>query len=101
MLCMYCFLTARTIKQEEGAEEETERQPVGPDETLHSGEEGSGLEEPMIDSPNNLQDAGPGAEAQSEIGIRQPNGTYNSLIHLIRSRKQVTHFPESCPISRL
>ncbi|XP_056611443.1 zinc finger protein Helios [Triplophysa dalaica] len=65
---------ARTIKQEEGAEEETERQPVGPDETLHSGEEGSGLEEPMIDSPNNLQDAGPGAEAQSEIGIRQPNG---------------------------
>lgn len=45
----------------------------------------------MIDSPNNLQDAGPGAEAQSEIGIRQPNGKYNS-VYLKRSRKHVRHF---------
>ncbi|XP_067265982.1 zinc finger protein Helios isoform X3 [Chanodichthys erythropterus] len=65
---------ARTIKQEEGTEEETERRPNGPDEAGHSGEEGSGLEEPMIDSPNNLQDGGPGTEAQSETGIRLPNG---------------------------
>ncbi|XP_051563913.1 zinc finger protein Helios isoform X3 [Myxocyprinus asiaticus] len=68
---------AHTIKQEEGTEEETETQPNGPDETGHSGEEGSGLEEPMIDSPNNLQDTGPGTEAQSEAGIRLPNGKYN------------------------
>ncbi|XP_067265981.1 zinc finger protein Helios isoform X2 [Chanodichthys erythropterus] len=68
---------ARTIKQEEGTEEETERRPNGPDEAGHSGEEGSGLEEPMIDSPNNLQDGGPGTEAQSETGIRLPNGKYN------------------------
>ncbi|XP_051567061.1 zinc finger protein Helios-like isoform X1 [Myxocyprinus asiaticus] len=71
------FPPAHQIKQEEGTEEETERRPSGPDETGHSGEEGSGLEEPMIDSPNNLEDAGPGSEAQSEAGIRLPNGKYN------------------------
>lgn len=76
-LKLECFLAARTIKQEEGTEEETERRPNGPDEAGHSGEEGSGLEEPMIDSPNNLQDGGPGTEAQSETGIRLPNGKYN------------------------
>ncbi|XDV30134.1 hypothetical protein PO909_033118 [Leuciscus waleckii] len=68
---------ARTIKQEEGTEEETERRPSGPDEAGHSGEEGSGLEEHMIDSPNNLQDAGQGTEVQSDTGIRLPNGKYN------------------------
>lgn len=72
-----CFLAVHTIKQEEGTEEETERRPNGPDEAGHSGEEGSGLEEPMIDSPNNLQDGGPGTEAQSDAGIRLPNGKYN------------------------
>uniref|UniRef100_A0A9J8AE36 IKAROS family zinc finger 2 n=2 Tax=Cyprinus carpio TaxID=7962 RepID=A0A9J8AE36_CYPCA len=65
------YIATRTIKQEEGTEEETERRL---DEAGHSGEEGSGLEEPMIDSPNNLQDAGPGTEVHSETGIRLPNG---------------------------
>jgi len=73
----FFFLTAHTIKQEEGTEEETERRPSGPDEAGHSGEEGSGLEEHMIDSPNNLQDAGPGTEVQNDTGIRLPNGKYN------------------------
>ncbi|TRY96082.1 hypothetical protein DNTS_017238 [Danionella cerebrum] len=63
---------ARTIKQEDCTEEETDRRPSGPDEAGHSGEEGSGLEEPMIDSPNHLQ--GPITEGQSETGIRLPNG---------------------------
>ncbi|XP_030642110.1 zinc finger protein Helios [Chanos chanos] len=65
---------AHTIKQEEGTEEEGERRTVGPDETGQSGEEGSGLEEPMIDSPNNLQDVAPGTESPAETGIRLPNG---------------------------
>ncbi|XP_076849873.1 zinc finger protein Helios isoform X2 [Brachyhypopomus gauderio] len=66
--------STHVIKQEEGAEEETERRVTGPDEMGHSGEEGSVLEEPMIDSPNNLQDIGPGTEGPPDAGVRLPNG---------------------------
>ncbi|WP_227487616.1 hypothetical protein, partial [Nocardioides malaquae] len=41
----------------------------------HSGEEGSGLEEPMMDSPNNLQDGMSGRDGTTDTGSRLPNGT--------------------------
>uniref|UniRef100_A0A4W4HKK1 C2H2-type domain-containing protein n=1 Tax=Electrophorus electricus TaxID=8005 RepID=A0A4W4HKK1_ELEEL len=66
--------SAHPIKQEEGTEEEGERRAIGPDETGHSGEEGSVLEEPMTDSPNNLQDVGPGTEGPADSVMRLPNG---------------------------
>ncbi|XP_053482197.1 zinc finger protein Helios isoform X2 [Ictalurus furcatus] len=66
--------SAHKIKQEEGTEEDAERRAVSQDEMTHSGEEGSVLEEPMIDSPNNLQDVGAGAEAPPDAAIRLPNG---------------------------
>lgn len=45
-----------------------------------SGEEGSGLEEPMIDSPNNLQDGVPGSDGSCDPGTRLPNGKCFSKI---------------------
>ncbi|KAK1789157.1 hypothetical protein P4O66_015101 [Electrophorus voltai] len=69
-----CVCLSHPIKQEEGTEEEGERRAIGPDETGHSGEEGSVLEEPMTDSPNNLQDVGPGTEGPADSVMRLPNG---------------------------
>ncbi|XP_029113790.1 zinc finger protein Helios-like isoform X2 [Scleropages formosus] len=66
--------TSRSIKQEEGAEDQTEKKTPELEETGQSGEEGSGLEEPMIDSPNNLPDGGPVADGPSDTGIRLSNG---------------------------
>ncbi|XP_036401170.1 zinc finger protein Helios [Megalops cyprinoides] len=63
-----------TIKQEEGADEEGEKRAPGPEDMGQSGEEGSGLEEPMIDSPNDLQDGGAGVDGRGDAGIRLPNG---------------------------
>lgn len=71
---MFISNQAHKIKQEEGTEEDIERRAVSQDETTHSGEEGSVLEEPMIDSPNNLQDVGGGAEAPPDAAMRLPNG---------------------------
>ncbi|KAJ8396364.1 hypothetical protein AAFF_G00019410 [Aldrovandia affinis] len=62
------------IKQEEGTEEEGEKRALGAEETGQSGEEGSGPEEPMVESPNNLQDGGPGTDGPGDTGIRLPNG---------------------------
>ncbi|KAJ8255213.1 hypothetical protein GJAV_G00202360 [Gymnothorax javanicus] len=64
----------QTIKQEEGTEEEGERKVLATEEAGQSGEEGSGLEEPMIDSPNNMQDGGTGANGPSDASARLPNG---------------------------
>lgn len=77
---MLFFVAAHPIKQEESAEEEAEKRAAGPDETGHSGEEGSVLEEPMIDSPNNMQDVGPGTEGPPDTGVRLPSG--KSSLHL-------------------
>ncbi|XP_076119875.1 zinc finger protein Helios isoform X1 [Alosa pseudoharengus] len=66
--------TEHTIKQEEVGEEESERRLPGPEETTQSGEEGSGLEEPMMDSPNNLQDMGPATDGSNDTANRLPNG---------------------------
>ncbi|KAG5851716.1 hypothetical protein ANANG_G00054680 [Anguilla anguilla] len=64
-----------TIKQEEATEEEGEKRALGIEEEVgQSGEEGSGLEEPMIDSPSNPQDGGPGADGPGDAGARLPNG---------------------------
>ncbi|KAG9271733.1 zinc finger protein Helios [Astyanax mexicanus] len=65
---------SHTIKQEDVTDQEAEKRAAGPDETGHSGEEGSVLEEPMIDSPNNLQDVGPGSEGSADTGVRLPSG---------------------------
>ncbi|KAF7709167.1 hypothetical protein HF521_016017 [Silurus meridionalis] len=65
---------AHKIKLEEGTEEDTERKAISQDETAHSGEDGSVLEDHMIDSPSNLQDGGGGVEAPSDSAIRLPNG---------------------------
>ncbi|KAL6484328.1 hypothetical protein MHYP_G00063730, partial [Metynnis hypsauchen] len=62
-----------TIKQEEGAEDEAEKRVAGRDEAGHSGEEGSVQEDPMIDSPNNLQEVGPGTEGPADTGVRLPS----------------------------
>ncbi|KAJ8352724.1 hypothetical protein SKAU_G00242000 [Synaphobranchus kaupii] len=65
---------ARMIKQEEGADEEDEKRALATEEAGQSGEEGSGLEEVMIESPNDLQDGGPGADGPGDAGARLPNG---------------------------
>ncbi|KAL2081576.1 hypothetical protein ACEWY4_023429 [Coilia grayii] len=63
-----------SIKQEEVGEEEERRVP-GSEEMAHGGgEEGSGLEEPMIDSPNTLQDMGPATDGPNDSTARLPNG---------------------------
>lgn len=66
--------TEHTIKQEEVGEEEAERRVPGLEETAQSGEEGSGIEEPMMDSPNNLQDMGPAPDGPNDTPTRLPNG---------------------------
>nr|XP_015214071.1 PREDICTED: zinc finger protein Helios isoform X2 [Lepisosteus oculatus]XP_015214072.1 PREDICTED: zinc finger protein Helios isoform X2 [Lepisosteus oculatus]XP_015214073.1 PREDICTED: zinc finger protein Helios isoform X2 [Lepisosteus oculatus]XP_015214074.1 PREDICTED: zinc finger protein Helios isoform X2 [Lepisosteus oculatus]XP_015214075.1 PREDICTED: zinc finger protein Helios isoform X2 [Lepisosteus oculatus]XP_015214076.1 PREDICTED: zinc finger protein Helios isoform X2 [Lepisosteus ocu len=66
--------TNTQIKQEAGTEEEVERQALGLEEVVPGGEEGAGLEDPMIDSPNGLQDSGQGGEGPGDAGIRLPNG---------------------------
>lgn len=53
--------------------EEADRS-MAPEETGQSGEEGSGLEDPMIDSPNNLQDGMSGPDGAADAGSRLPNG---------------------------
>lgn len=45
----------------------------------------------MIDSPNNLQDAGPGTELQSETEIRLPNGKYISNFLFLFSKCVCVH----------
>lgn len=71
-------LTEHTIKQEEVGEEEAERRLPGLEEAAQSGEEGSGIEEPMMDSPNNLQDMGPAPDGPNDTPTRLPNG---ELVH--------------------
>ncbi|KAL4609116.1 zinc finger protein Helios-like [Arapaima gigas] len=63
-----------SIKQEEGAEYQGEKKTPELEEMGQSGEEGSGLEEPMVDSPNTLPDRGPAGDAPSDTGIRLSNG---------------------------
>ncbi|KAM9448860.1 zinc finger protein Helios isoform 2-T3 [Salvelinus alpinus] len=65
--------TEHTIKQEEETEDERDRRTTAED-MGQSGEEESGLEEPMIDSPNNLQDGVPGSDGSCDPGTRLPNG---------------------------
>nr|XP_046223752.1 zinc finger protein Helios-like isoform X1 [Oncorhynchus gorbuscha] len=65
--------TENTIKQEDETEDEGDRRTTAED-MGQSGEEGWGLEEPMIDSPNNLQDGVPGSEGSCDPGTRLPNG---------------------------
>ncbi|XP_067114953.1 zinc finger protein Helios isoform X1 [Osmerus mordax] len=63
-----------TIKQEEGTGDEADGKSTAPEDMTHSGEEGSGLEEPMIDSPNNLQDGVSGSDGVSDADNRLQNG---------------------------
>ncbi|KAJ8350667.1 hypothetical protein SKAU_G00257970 [Synaphobranchus kaupii] len=60
-----------TVKQEEGEEEEGEKN--GFEEAGQSAEEASGLEEPMIDSPNDIQDGESRTVGSSDTGTRLPN----------------------------
>lgn len=69
----YLSLPEHTIKQEEETEDERDRRTTAED-MGQSGEEESGLEEPMIDSPNNLQDGVPGSDGSCDPGTRLPNG---------------------------
>ncbi|KAG9348722.1 hypothetical protein JZ751_029039 [Albula glossodonta] len=62
------------IKQEDGAEDDVEKRALAVEEASQSGEEGSGMEEPMTESPNGLQDPGPGGDGPGDTGIRIPNG---------------------------
>ncbi|XP_031415490.1 zinc finger protein Helios isoform X2 [Clupea harengus] len=67
--------TEHTIKQEGvGEEEEAERGVPGPDGMAQSGEEGSGLEDPIIDSPNNLQDMGNTTDGPNDTSAGLSNG---------------------------
>ncbi|XP_076119880.1 zinc finger protein Helios isoform X4 [Alosa pseudoharengus] len=87
--------TEHTIKQEEVGEEESERRLPGPEETTQSGEEGSGLEEPMMDSPNNLQDMGPATDGSNDTANRLPNvGKPHKCNYCGRSYKQRTSLEE-------
>ncbi|XP_071381003.1 zinc finger protein Helios isoform X1 [Centroberyx affinis] len=61
------------IKQEEETGEEAETRSTAAEDMGQSGEEGLGPEEPMTDSPNNLQDGLSGPDA-ADGGNRQPNG---------------------------
>ncbi|KAM6985739.1 zinc finger protein Helios [Aplochiton taeniatus] len=61
-----------SIKQEEAIESDLRSSAL--EELGHSEEEGSGLEEPMIDSPNNLQDGISGTDGNVDTGSRLPNG---------------------------
>ncbi|XP_035266379.1 zinc finger protein Helios isoform X2 [Anguilla anguilla] len=85
-----------TIKQEEATEEEGEKRALGIEEEVgQSGEEGSGLEEPMIDSPSNPQDGGPGADGPGDAGARLPNvGKPHKCNYCGRSYKQRTSLEE-------
>ncbi|XP_061090474.1 zinc finger protein Helios-like isoform X2 [Conger conger] len=65
---------AHAIKQEEATEEEGEKRSLAVEEAGQSGEEGSGLEEPLIDSPIDLQDGGSGADGAGDGGARLSNG---------------------------
>lgn len=68
-------LIEHTIKQEGvGEEEEAERGVPGPDGMAQSGEEGSGLEDPIIDSPNNLQDMGNTTDGPNDTSAGLSNG---------------------------
>lgn len=67
----YGLLTAPTVKQEEAVEEGEKN---GTEEAGHSVEEASGLEEPMTDSPNNVQDGELRTAGSSDTGTRPPNG---------------------------
>lgn len=74
------LLTEHSIKQEEVGEEE-ERRVSGAEEMSHGGgvgggEEGSGPEEPMIDSPVALQDMGPATDGPHDSNARLPNGEF-------------------------
>ncbi|XP_024245419.1 zinc finger protein Helios isoform X2 [Oncorhynchus tshawytscha] len=80
--------TENTIKQEDETEDEGDRRTTAED-MGQSGEEGSGLEEPMIDSPNNLQDGVPGSEGSCDPGTRLPNvGKPHKCNYCGRSYKQ-------------
>ncbi|KAJ8415183.1 hypothetical protein AAFF_G00008810 [Aldrovandia affinis] len=68
--------SAPTVKQEEGEEgeeEEGEKSGLSLEEAGQSGEEGSGLEEHMIESPNNLQDGEQQKAGLYDTGTRLPN----------------------------
>ncbi|KAL0963734.1 hypothetical protein UPYG_G00310240 [Umbra pygmaea] len=62
-----------TIKQEDETGDEGDRQNTAED-MGQSGEEGSGLEDPMTDSPNNQQDGVPGSDGSCDPSTRLPNG---------------------------
>lgn len=62
-----------TIKQEEGTGDEADGKSTVP-EHMNQEEEGSGLEEPLIDSPNDLQDGVPGSDGASDADSRLQNG---------------------------
>ena len=64
-----------TNKQEEGTGDEADRKSTAPEVMTDSGGEGSGLEEPMTDSPNNLQDGVSGSDGVSDADNRLQNGT--------------------------
>ncbi|KAG9349375.1 hypothetical protein JZ751_027818 [Albula glossodonta] len=57
-----------TIKEEEEGEEQGEKKGLGLEETGHSGEDGSTVEEPMLDSPNDQQDG----ESQTIASYERP-----------------------------
>ncbi|XP_041700642.1 zinc finger protein Helios-like isoform X2 [Coregonus clupeaformis] len=86
--------TENTIKQEEEPEDEGHRRTTAED-IGQSGEEESGLEEPMIDSPNNLQDGVPGSDGSCDPGTRLPNvGKPHKCDYCGRSYKQRTSLEE-------
>ncbi|XP_010878158.1 zinc finger protein Helios isoform X1 [Esox lucius] len=65
--------TEQTIKQEDDTGDEGDRRTTAED-MGQSGEEGSGLEDPMTDSPTNQQDVIPGSDGSCDPGTRLPNG---------------------------
>ncbi|XP_061090475.1 zinc finger protein Helios-like isoform X3 [Conger conger] len=86
---------AHAIKQEEATEEEGEKRSLAVEEAGQSGEEGSGLEEPLIDSPIDLQDGGSGADGAGDGGARLSNvGKPHKCNYCGRSYKQRTSLEE-------
>ncbi|XP_064420089.1 zinc finger protein Helios [Latimeria chalumnae] len=69
----FFFFTASSIKVEVQGDEDLERKPLMQEEGTRSNEEGSGLDESMVDS-NGLAENSQGSEMAVDGGIRLPNG---------------------------
>lgn len=67
------LIAANSVKLEMQSDEECDRKPLSRDDEIRGHDEGSSLEEPLIES-SELADNRKAQELQGEGGIRLPNG---------------------------